>query len=128
MNSVVLMGRVTKDIELRKVGNDISACSFTVAVNRPKYKDKEQEVDFINCQAWRQSAEFISRYFYKGSMIAIEGKLQVRKWEKDGKTQYASDVVVEQVHFCGGKKDSSAVASDAPSGFTTVETDDDLPF
>ena len=110
LNSIVLMGRITKDIELKKVGQDVSVCKFSIAVER-KFKDKisgDKITDFIDCQAWRGTADFLARYFSKGSMIAVEGSLQQDSWtDNDGKKRYNHIVNVDQVHFCGSKSDSS---------------------
>ena len=117
LNSIVLMGRITKDIELKKVGSDISVCKFSIAVER-KFKDKisgEKITDFIDCQAWRGTADFISRYFNKGSMIAVEGSLQQDSWtDNDGKKRYNHIVNIEQAHFCGSKSDTAQSAPEQP--------------
>ena len=117
LNSIVLMGRITKDIELKKVGSDISVCKFSIAVDR-KFKDKisgDKITDFIDCQAWRGTADFIARYFNKGSMIAVEGSLQQDSWtDNDGKKRYNHIVNVEQAHFCGSKSDTAQSAPEQP--------------
>lgn len=106
MNIVILKGRLTKDPEIKTTNSDTKVCSFSIAVNRRF--SKENEADFINCTAWRQTAEFIHKYFAKGQEICINGNLQVRKWEdKDGNVRYATDVVVDNAEFCGSKKDGS---------------------
>lgn len=148
MNKVILMGRLTRDPELRQTTSGIAVCSFSIAVNRRFAKDGQQNADFINCTAWRQQAEFICKYFHQGSMIAIVGSLQSRSWEnQEGKRQYSTDVVVEEVHFTGSKRDSGTDSGDsfnmsqpAPSsdnalgdidslGFQTIEgIEDDVPF
>lgn len=147
MNKVILMGRLTRDPELRQTSGGIQVCSFSIAVNRRFAKDGQQNADFINCTAWRQQAEFICKYFRQGSMIAIVGTLQSRSWEnQEGKRQYSTDVVVEEVHFTGSKRESGTDSSDynmtqpMPSndnalgdidsmGFQTIEgSEDDLPF
>lgn len=110
MNKVILMGRLTRDPELRQTPNGVSVASFTIAVNR-RYasKDSQQSADFINCVAWRQTAEFISRYFQKGSMIAIDGSIQTRTWDdKDGKRQYATEVVIENAYFTGSRNETGS--------------------
>lgn len=113
LNSIVLMGRITKDIELKKVGSDISVCKFSIAVDR-KFKDKlsgEKITDFIDIQAWRGTADFISKFFKRGDMIAIEGTLNQNNWtDNTGNKRYSYIVVAEQAHFCGGKKDSEQSA------------------
>ena len=108
MNKVILMGRLTKDIEIRQTPNNLSVARFTIAVNRRFVKDGGQQADFINCVAWRQTGEFIARYFQKGSMIAIVGSIQTRSWDgNDGKKQYATEVIVDEVYFTGSKAESS---------------------
>lgn len=147
LNSVNLMGRLTADPELKQTVNGISVISFTIAVDRaytPKGQDKQ--TDFINIAAWRQTAEFISKYFAKGQMIALEGSIQTRSYEdKQGNKRTAFEVVAGQVHFCGGKNEKSdsrqsnaqqSTATNTPAdvptdfdGFEEIGTDDsDLPF
>ena len=97
MNSINLVGRVAQDLELKKTQSDISVCTFTLAVNRPKVKDV---TDFINCVAWRQSAEYLCKYGVKGSMVAISGTLQTRKYEdKNGNKRTAFEVVADSLNL-----------------------------
>ena len=109
MNNVILMGRLTADPELRQTQSGISSCRFTVAVDR-KFADKntgERQADFISCVAWRQTAEFVSRYFSKGSMIAVSGSLRTGKYQDKNHsdvTHYTTDVYVDNVEFTGEKK------------------------
>ena len=107
MNKVILMGRLTKDVEMRQTPKGISVARFTLAVNRRfAGKDAQQQADFINCVAWRQTGEFIARYFQKGSMIAVIGSIQSRSWDgQDGKKQYTTEVNVEEAHFTGSKSE-----------------------
>ena len=141
LNKVILMGRFTRDPELRSTPQGISTCSFSIAVDRNFVRQgEERKADFINCVAWRQTAEFISKYFKKGSMVALEGSIQTRSWDdQDGKKRYATDVVVNQVYFAESKRDSqssmgmddSFSASDfgsLPEPISPMGTDDDLPF
>lgn len=144
MNKVILMGRLTRDPEMRQTTGGISVCSFSIAVNRRFAKDGQQNADFINCTAWRQQAEFICKYFTKGSMICVVGNLQSRSWEnQEGKKQYATDVVVDEVYFTGSKAEShtqtgggfavqnsdSAFADIDTMGFQAIDgSEDDLPF
>lgn len=141
LNVVVIMGRLTADPELRTTNNGTSVTSFSVAVNRSYSKDGNNPTDFINCVAWRNSAEFISRYFTKGQMIAIKGSLQQRSYtDKDGNKRTSYDVVVDTADFCGSKNESGSSAparNEAPASFSNVDTgdfeeismgDDDLPF
>lgn len=108
MNKVILMGRLTADPELRQTQSGIASCRFTVAVNR-KYADKntgEKQADFISCTAWRQTAEFICRYFKKGDMICLEGSLRTGSYPDKNHpdvTHYTTDVLVENAEFTGSK-------------------------
>lgn len=140
INVVVLMGRLTADPELRTTPNGISVTSFSIAVDRAYQKaGTERQTDFINCVAWRQTAEFITKYFQKGSMIAVNGTLQQRSYtDKDGNKRTAYDVVIDNASFCGSKADGSArPRSDEPASFSNAGmgdfeeitmSDDDLPF
>ena len=130
MNIVILKGRLAADPELKTTQSGVSVCSFTLAVNRRFNKD---ETDFISCQAWRQSAEFVSKYFRKGQEILIEGELNIDKWETtDGDKRTAPKVVVDRVEFCGGKSDSDTAkktSATAPANdYEAIVDDDDLPF
>lgn len=112
MNNMILMGRLTADPELRQTQSGISCCRFTVAVNRKfKNKDTDQyEADFISCVAWKQTAEFITRYFSKGKMIALEGMLRTGSYQDRNHsdvTHYTTDVFVNNVEFCGDKGSNS---------------------
>ena len=112
MNNVILMGRLTADPELRQTPSGISSCRFTIAVNR-KFKNKETneyDADFISCVAWKQTAEFITRYFSKGKMIALEGMLRTGSYQDRNHadvTHYTTDVFVNNVEFCGDKGGNS---------------------
>ena len=142
LNKVILMGRFTRDPELHSTPQGISTCSFSIAVDRNFVRQgEERKADFINCVAWRQTAEFISKYFKKGSMVALEGSIQTRSWDdQDGKKRYATDVVVNQVYFAESKRDSQSsmggddsfgMAGDfgsLPEPISPMGTDDDLPF
>ena len=145
INNVVLMGRLVATPELRNTQNGIAVTSFTLAVERSFARAGEQrQADFINCVAWRNSAEFISRYFQKGSMIAVTGSIQTRNYEdKNGNKRTATEVVVDQASFCGSKAETgtsgysapSAMMPEAPSfatgsegDFEEIAGDDDLPF
>ena len=123
MNRVILMGRLTADPELRQTPQGTSVTSFTIAVDRRIKTENGQQADFITCVAWRKTAEFICRYFQKGRMIAIEGQLQSRSWDtQDGKRQYATEVIVDNVSFTGEKPQTENT-----DGFTYLP-DDDTPF
>lgn len=106
------MGRLTADPEMRQTPQGTALARFSIAVNRRFQREGQQQADFINCVAWRQTGEFICRYFQKGSMIAIEGQLQSRSWEgQDGKRQYATEVVVDNAFFTGSKAETSTRGS-----------------
>ena len=112
MNKVILMGRLTADPELRQTPNGKSVAQFTVAVNRRYVPDNSQEADFINCISWGKNGENIAKFFCKGKMIAVVGELQISKWNgNDGKTNYKTEVVVNEWDFCGdGKRDNASPA------------------
>ena len=120
MNKVILMGRLTADPELRQTQSGVASCRFTVAVNR-KFADKntgERQADFITCVAWRQTAEFVSRYFSKGKMIAVEGELRNNNYQDRNHpdvTHYNTEVLVDNVEFTGGKNDSGGGNNSAPA-------------
>lgn len=105
LNCAVIMGRLVADPELRTTGSGISVTSFTVAVDRSYQKaGTERQTDFIDVVAWRQTAEFVSRYFHKGSMIAVQGSIQARSYEdKQGIKRKAVEIVADNVSFCGSK-------------------------
>lgn len=109
LNSVQLIGRFTRDPELRTTQSGISTCSFTIAVDRNFVRQgEERKADFISCVAWRQTAEFITRYFKKGNLVALEGSIQTRTWDdNEGKRHYVTEVVVDRTHFVESKRDSS---------------------
>ncbi len=118
MNRVILMGRLTRDPELSQTPSGVSVTRFTIAVDR-RYsgKDGQRQTDFISCTAWRQTGEFISRYFRKGSMIAVEGSIQTRTWDdRDGKRQYATDVVIDQAYFTGSRAETGTAGAQGFSG------------
>lgn len=133
INKVILMGRLTKDPELRYTNNKTPVCSFTIAVNNG-YGEK-QRTDFVNCLAWNKTAEFVTKHFTKGKMIVIaDGRISTRSWEtQDGKRAYATEVVAKEVSF-GETKSSQQTATQQPmqdddDDFTPLdEEDDDLPF
>lgn len=136
MNKVIITGRLTADPELRQTQSGIASCRFTVAVDR-KFTDKEtgeRQADFITCVAWRQTAEFLSKYFNKGKMICVEGNLRTGSYQDknhEDVMHYTTEVYVDNVEFCGGKNDNGGnqtntqPAASAPAEETTT---DDLPF
>ncbi len=140
-NLVVLTGRLTADPELKTTANGISVTSFSIAVNRSYRSGEEPQTDFINIVAWRQRAEFITKYFKKGSLIGIEGSIQTRRYtDKNGNPRTAFEVVVNNAQFVESKRDSAApggVATETASfsnagvnDFAEIDSgsDDDLPF
>lgn len=141
MNVVAIMGRLTAEPELRTTGSGTAVTSFTVAVDRNFRKAGEEvQTDFINVVAWRQTAEFVSRYFHKGSMIAVQGSIQTRNYEdKSGAKRTAVEIVADNVSFCGSKAESGTgnntpnIAQPAFSqkgnlDFSSAEIDGELPF
>ena len=137
MNSVNLIGRFTRDPELRITEKGTSVCSFSLAVQRSfKNSEGEYEADFINCVAWKNSAEFISKYFKKGQQIGVQGELQTRKWSDDeGKTRYATEVIVRNTTFVGKSENGNAALNSSEEDFGDLPApdmpninDEDLPF
>ena len=112
LNKVILMGRLCDDPEFRQTQSQIPVCRFRVAVNRPKAKDGQEKTDFINCVAWRSSAEFVSRYFSKGSMIVIEGRMQNNDYtDGNGVKHYSYEVLCDNVTFGESKKAQDGAAA-----------------
>lgn len=147
LNHIVIMGRFVRDPELRRTQNGTSVASFTLAVDRDrKDENGQRECDFISCVAWKGTADFVSRYFSKGSMAVVSGRLQIREWkDKDGNKRSSAEIVAENVYFGDSKRDtdgsnpssgagnsygSYAAPSAAPaSDFTVLEdVDTQLPF
>jgi single-strand DNA-binding protein len=115
LNSVIIMGRLTADPELRTTTNGLSVTSFTVAVDRNYKSGDERQTDFISVVAWRGTADFVTRFFKKGQMIAVQGSLQVRNYEdKNGNKRTAYDVVADNISFCGSKSESGGSFSVIP--------------
>ncbi|MBR7164859.1 MAG: single-stranded DNA-binding protein [Clostridia bacterium] len=141
-NKVILIGNLTADPELKQTSNGISVTSFSIAVSRrfsSKATDNAQQADFINIVAWRNTAEFITKYFQKGKPILIVGSIQTRSWvDQNGQKRYATEVVADEAQFVERKGDGSSPvpgATAAPYGaspkdvaFEEMSTDDDLPF
>ncbi len=140
MNKAILVGRLTRDPELRTTGSGVSVCSFTIAINR-RFRNAEgnYDADFINCVAWRQQAELIAKYFAKGRMIGVVGSIQTRNYDKDGQKVYITEVVVDEVDFVESKSQgetttpianasSNTATFGAEEGFIPSPADDDLPF
>lgn len=147
-NKVILGGRLTRDPELRQTSNGTPVTSFSIAVNRAYSSQQESAngqptADFINCVAWRNRAEFVCKYFKKGSSICVVGSIQTRSWtDNNGQKQYATDVVADEINFVDSKSENpggsyapesysapsfSSAAAEAPK-FEEVANDDDLPF
>lgn len=130
MNSICITGRIGTDLELQHVGSDnIAVLHFTVAVKRPNAKDK---TDWIRCVAWRNSAEFIEKWFCKGKMIGITGIMTSNSWKDDsGKNHSINELLISTVEFCGEKKkdasDTSDTSNDIPPAFSTID-EEDVPF
>lgn len=136
MNRVLLTGRLTKDPVLEATKNGTSICQFTIATNRPVFRDGKRETDFITCIIWNKSAENLVKYQRKGNLLGIQGELRVDTYESDGKRKYKSYVLVEEVEYLESKKD---MTKDEEVDFNKVSaktkreeqikiTDDDLPF
>ena len=151
LNRIILMGRLTRDPELRRTGSGTAVTSFSLAVDRDfKSQSGEKETDFIDIVAWRNTAEFVSKYFTKGRMAVVEGRLQIRDWtDKDGGKRRSAEVVADNVYFGDSKRDGGdhsgynpgyapapASHSAAPSNFSASgsdfaeigEDDGELPF
>ena len=128
MNKVLLLGRLTKDIELRYSQSGVAFASFTLAVPRKFSKEGEKkQSDFISCKVFGKTAEFMSKYLAKGSQIAIEGRLQTGSYEKDGVKHYTTDVMIESIDFADSKK-SGGDAQEPNSLGVNDGSDDELPF
>jgi len=111
MNKVTLLGRLTKDVELKTTANGISICSFGLAVNRKFKKDGEPDADFFNIKTFAKTAEFCSKYFAKGSQIALSGRIENRSWQDaQGVKRYATDIIADEVFFADSKKESQTAA------------------
>lgn len=136
LNKVILMGRITADPELKKTPTGTSVVSFSLAVERKYSKDGNRETDFINCVAWRTTAEFVARYFTKGNMIALVGELQQRSYQtQQGEKRTVYEVVASDVSFCESKRSEGQPAPEYPafsnspdSSFEEISTEEVLPF
>jgi single-strand DNA-binding protein len=136
LNRIIVMGRMTRDPELRRTNSGTAVASFTVAVDRDfKSQSGEKETDFIDVVAWRNTAEFASKYFSKGRMAVVEGRLQIRDWtDKDGNKRRSAEIVADSVYFGDSKRDGGDTVQSEPqsepqSGFSEVEDDGlSLPF
>lgn len=123
MNKVMLLGRLTKDPELRYTQGGTAVANFTLAVNR-KFANQsgEREADFINCQAWQKTAEFVANYFKKGQQMALEGRLQVRSYDDNGTRKWVTTVIADAVEFCGSKNDGNNSSNNTGGGYGSANT------
>lgn len=132
MNNVCLIGRLTRDPELRTTASGLSNCRFSIAVDGKPNADGEPHTDFINIVVWRNLADNVAKYCKKGSMVGITGRIQTGSYlDQDGSTKYTTDVVAENVRFLTHKKEESSNSSSSVDSFDSDEivlTDDDLPF
>ena len=141
LNNVILMGRLVADPELKTTQSGVSVCSFRIAVDRDfKSRDGDKQTDFLEIITWRQTAEFVSKYFSKGSMIVVEGSIQTRNYEdKNGNKRTATEIVAERVHFGESKNNAQTpgtppqakftASQEAHGDFTEISDDsEDLPF
>ena len=137
LNQIIIMGRLTRDPELRRTGSGHAVASFTLAVDRD-YSSKdgnEKEVDFIDCIAWRNTGEFVAKHFTKGRMAVVSGRLQIRNWtDKDGGKRRTAEIIADNVYFGDSKRDSDPAPETSNSGDINAMTerflmcDADLPF
>lgn len=135
LNKIILMGRLTRDPELRRTGSGTAVTSFAIAVDRDfKSQNGEKETDFIDVVAWRTTAEFVSKHFSKGRMAVVEGRLQIRDWtDKDGTKRRTAEVIADNVYFADSKRDDTtanrnALAERAEQFAEIAEEDGELPF
>ena len=135
MNKVILIGRISSDIDVRQTQSGTSAATFSVAVDRNMGAGKEKATDFIRCVAWGKTSEFLARYFSKGKQIALEGNIKTGSYEKDGVKHYTTDVWVDKVEFVGSKGDGGQQTQTAPAKVETAPTEpvenansEDIPF
>lgn len=134
LNKAILMGRLTRDPELRYTDAQVPVVNFTLAVERDYKQGEERQADFIPITAWRGTAEFISRNFTKGQLVAVTGKIQVRSYEKNGEKRMAVNVIADEVYFAEPKrgndsaKEANETGNQTDDGFMPVDSAADLPF
>lgn len=136
LNQITIMGRMVKDPELRHTNSGLAVASFTLAVDRDFKNDSgEKETDFIDCVAWRSTAEFVDKYFSKGSMAVVSGRLQIRSYNaSDGSKRKAAEIVAANIYFADSKKTAQNATSGTTDAFTSgsdivpIDDNDDLPF
>lgn len=128
LNHIIVMGRLTRDPELRYTQSNTAVVSFTVAVDRDRAPEgQEKQTDFIDCVAWRSTADFISRYFHKGSMAVVSGRLQLRDWtDKEGSKRRCAEILAETVYF-GESKRSESIAPAAPAPVASPPVYTEMP-
>lgn len=132
-NRVIIGGRLTADPQLKQTQNGTPVCTFSIAVNRRFAPD---QVDFINCQAWKKAAEFLCQYFRKGSSLCIVGSVQTRSWtDQGGQKRYATEIVADEINFVDSKADNQPGGQEQPQpygetspAFSEMSSDDDIPF
>ena len=128
LNHITIQGRLTRDPELRRTGAGVAVASFTVAVDRDFATNGEKETDFIDCVAWRQTGEFVNKYFAKGRMIVVSGRLQIRSWtDKDGNKRRTAEVVADNVYF-GDSKNDNASQESSYVGFVKADNNNFAPI
>lgn len=132
LNKIIIMGRLTKDVELRKTGNGTSVASFTIACERDFGENGQKETDFIEVVAWKHTADFVSKYFSKGRMAVVSGRLQIRSWnDKDGNKRRTAEIVADNVYFGDSKSENSAPGYPevVQNDFAMLSgNDEELPF
>ena len=130
MNKVVLLGRLTRDPEVRYTqNNNTMVCSFSLAVNRRFKQEGQPDADFINIVAWNKTAEFVAKYFTKGQQVAVVGRIQTRNYDdKDGKKVYVTEVVAEEVYFADSKKDNNTGFEPVEEFTPVAQEGEQLPF
>lgn len=139
LNHITIMGRLTKDVELRRTTSGVAVASFTIACDRDFGNNGEKETDFVYIVCWRNTAEFVSKYFSKGRMAVVSGRLQIRSWtDKDGNKRKTAEIVADNVYFGDSKSDTQnqnsgyvgfVKAENVPGSFAPIEEDDaQLPF
>lgn len=142
LNKVILGGRLTADVEVKQTPNGVPVAQFSIAVNRKHSRDGQQQTDFFNVTAWRNTAEFIGKYFSKGSSICVIGSIENRSWtDQNGQKRFATDIIADEAQFVDGKNDAQGAGTASSNNYTpdvyktpaepkfeTVGADDDLPF
>lgn len=126
LNHIVIMGRLTRDPVLRRTNSGLAVANFTVAVDRdwPNKETGEKDTDFLNCVAWRQTGEFVSKYFTKGSMIVVAGRLQIRKWTDDNDiNRTTAEIIADDVYFGESKRNNSTTAAPNTNTYSTPSYD-----